>query len=270
MKRNILFGAAVIGWVLTTGQASLAEETKTLFGDALKKADIKVSGTTSVYSKYMWRGFRLYDDYVTQPSININAFGDWNLNVWGSYDTSNYADAPNANETDTTLTYTHKFEDLKLGSMGLDPVSLTLGYIYYDFSGAGTFSKETILGVGYDTFLSPSLTWYHDHGRESQGGGDGDYLVLKLAKSLDVIKSYGVTLDLSGHVGYNKHLYIRGEGGDVLLTTGLTVPLTSNLKITPSVNWNAPFGGVKDDHNDDGDIKRKSEFFWGTTLTYNF
>jgi len=270
MRKQFFLSVAAI--VLGTGIGSLAfaEETKTLFGDAFKKANIQVSGTTSVYSKYMWRGFRLYDGYVTQPSLNINAFQDWNLNVWGSYDASHYADAPNANETDTTLTYTHKFENLKLGSLALKPVSLTLGYIYYDFSGAGTFSKESVLGVGYDTFLSPTLTWYHDHGRESQGGGDGDYLALTLAKSLDVIKAYGVTLDMSGHVGYNKHLYIRGEGGDVLLTTGFTVPLTKSLKLSPSVNWNAPFGGVKDDHNDDGDIKRKSEFFWGTTLTYNF
>ncbi|MFA6378601.1 MAG: hypothetical protein WCX16_02335 [Candidatus Omnitrophota bacterium] len=270
MRKQFLLSVAAIMLGVGIGQLAFAEETKTLFGDAFKKADIQVTGSTSIYSKYMWRGFRLYDGYVNQPSININAFKDWNLNVWGSYGVSNYTDAPNANETDTTLTYTHKFENLKLGSLALNPVSLTLGYIYYDFSGAGTFSKESILGLGYDTFLSPTVTWYHDHGRESQGGGDGDYLVLNLAKSLEIVPSYGVTLDLSGHVGYNKHLFIRGEGGDVLLTAGVTVPLTKNLKFSPSVNWNAPFGGVAKEVSGDEYIDRKAEFFWGTTLTYNF
>lgn len=272
MKR-FLFGITAIGLVIAIGPIAFAEdapEPKTLFGDVLKKADIQVTGATSVYSKYMWRGFRLYDDYVVQPSINFNAFKDWNLNVWGSFDASHYEDAPNANEVDTTLTYTHTFENLKIGSMALRPTSVTLGYIYYDFSGAGTFSKESVLGFGYDTLFSPSLTWYHDHGRESQGGGDGDYLVLNFAKSFDLIRAYGITFDFSGHIGYNKHLGIRGEGGDGLVTTGFTVPLTKSLKFSPSINWNAPFGGLAKDENDDGDIKRKPEFFWGTTLTYNF
>ena len=266
MKNKIFLGIAAMALSIGMGRLALAEETKTLFGDVFQKADIQVTGATAFYSKYMWRGFRQYDDYVVQPSININAFKGWNLNVWGNFGVSDYADAPNANETDTTLTYTHTFENLKIGKMDLQPVSVTAGYVYYDFSGAGTFTKESILGFGYSTFLSPTFTWYHDHGRESQGGGDGDYLVLNLAKSLDVFKAYGMTFDMSGHVGYNKHLYISGEGGDVLLTTGFTVPLTKNLKFVPSINWNAPFGGVAKD----GDTKRKDEFFWGTTLTYNF
>ena len=266
MKNKFLLSIIGVILGLGLGRLAFAEESKTLFGDAFKSAEIEVSGATSFYSKYMWRGFRLYDDYVVQPSINVSAFKGWNLNVWGNFGVSDYSDAPNANEIDTTLTYTHKFENLKLGKMDLQPLSVTAGYVYYDFSGAGTFSKESILGLGYETFLSPTLTWYHDHGRESQGGGDRDYLVLNLAKSLEIVPSYGVTLDLSGHVGYNKHLFITGEGGDVLLTTGFTVPLTKSLKLSPSVNWNAPFGGVAKE----GETKRKDEFFWGTTLTYNF
>lgn len=265
---------AAIGLVIGPVSLAFAEETvaepKTLFGDVFAKAEIGVTGTTAVYSKYMWRGFRLYDDYVVQPSINVNAFKGWNLNVWGSFDASHYQDAPKANEVDTTLTYTHQFKDLKIGSMGLRPISVTLGYIYYDFCAAGTFSKESVLGFGYDTLFSPSISWYHDHGRASQGGGDGDYIVLNFAKSFDLVRAYGVTFDFSGHAGYNKHLGIRGEGGDVLLSSGFTVPLTKSLKFSPTVNWNAPFGGLAKDENDDGDIKRKPEFFWGTTLTYNF
>lgn len=266
MNNRIFLGIAAMALSLGIGRSVLAEEPKTLLGDVFQKADIQVTGATAFYSKYMWRGFRLDDDYVLQPSININAFKGWNLNVWGNFDVDNSADATNSDEIDTTLTYTHQFKDLNIGSMAFKPVSVTAGYLYYDFPGAGTFTKESILGLGYDTFLSPTLTWYHDHGRESQGGGDGDYLVLNLAKSLEIIRSYGVTLDVSGHVGYNKRLFIKGEGGDVLLTTGLSVPLTRSLKFSPSLNWNAPFGSVA---NDEG-TKREDEFFWGMNLTYNF
>jgi hypothetical protein len=265
MRNKFLLSMMVVVLGVGAGPIVFAEEAKTLFGDAFQKADIQVTGATAVYSKYMWRGFKLDDDYVLQPSININAFKGWNLNVWGNFDLENN-DALSSEEIDTTLSYTHRFENLSIGSMALKPISVTAGYMYYDFPGANTFTKESILGFGYDTFLSPTLTWYHDHGRESQGGGDGDYLVLNLAKSLEIFPSYGVTLDMSGHVGYNKHLFIKGEGGDVLLTAGLTVPLTKSLKFSPSLNWNAPFGGVADDEG----TKREDEFFWGTTLTYNF
>ncbi|HOW35382.1 MAG TPA: hypothetical protein PL155_03080 [Candidatus Omnitrophota bacterium] len=261
--RIILFAGLV-----TLGLTGLVrgEETKTVFGDFFKKADVQITGATAFYSKYMWRGFRLDDDYVLQPSININAFKGWNLNVWGNYDTDNSADSVNSNETDTTISYTHKLEGLRLLGADLKPVSVTVGHIYYDFSGANTFAKEAFLGFGYETLLSPTLTWYHDYSRESQGGGDGDYLMLNLAHSLTVIKDYGMTLDLSGHVGYNKHSYIRGEGGDVLLTSGVTVPLTKSLKMSPTVNYSIPFGGLAD--SDDGN--KDNEFFWGVTLAYNF
>ncbi len=261
---RLIMALAFLFIVSRLGQAQ--EETKTLFQDFLKGADIAVTGSTSFYSKYMWRGFRLDDDYVLQPSINISAFKGWNLNIWSSFDTDNSADSTNSDETDTTLTYTHKIENLKILGMSLKPVGITVGHVYYDFPGTNTFSKESLLGFSYEIFLSPSLSWYHDYSRESQGGGDGDYLVLNLTHSLPLIKKYGISLDLSGHVGYNKHLFIRGEGGDILATTGITVPLTKNLTFSPTVNYNAPFGGMSD--KDDGN--KDPEFFWGTTLTYNF
>jgi hypothetical protein len=243
----------------------VAAEDKYLL-DAFPNANVQISGSTAVYSKYLWRGFRLDDDYVLQPSININAFGGWNLNVWGNYDLNNSADSVNSTEVDTTLTYTHKLKDLKIAGFELQPISVTVGHVYYDFPGTNTFSKESILGFGYETFLSPTLTWYHDYSRESQGGGDGEYLVLAMANSIPIVADYGVTLDLGGHVGYNHRLFIRGEGGDALVTTGLTVPLTKNFKVSPSVNYSIPFGGLEEE----ADGNKDKEFFWGTTLNYTF
>ncbi len=232
----------------------------------LKNANISVTGSTSFYSQYMWRGMRLDNDYVLQPSLTVNAFNGWSLNVWGSYDVDNSADALNSNETDTTLTYTKKFEGLSLLGYDFKPISVTVGHVYYDFPGTNTFAKEAVLGFAYDTFLSPTFTWYHDYSRESQGGGDGDYLMLCASKSLEINKNYGVTLDLSGHVGYNKGDFILGEGGDVLLTSGITVPITQNLKFSPTINYAIPFGNYTEEKNGE----KESEFYWGSTLNYTF
>ena len=65
------------------------EETKTIFGDLLKGADIGVEGSVAFNSKYIWRGFRLDNDPVLQPSITISAFKGWALNVWANFDLEN-------------------------------------------------------------------------------------------------------------------------------------------------------------------------------------
>ncbi len=270
MKRKI---AMLTLACFISGSLAFASETHTKTAldflnenPVFKNANVSVTGSTSIYSKYIWRGIRLDDDWVAQPSITINAFNGFSLNVWGNYNISKDISGTNSNETDTTFTYTKKFENLHLAGMGIKPISVTVGHIYYDFSGTGLFAKESIFGLGYDTFLSPTLTWYHDYSRESQGGGDGDYLALCMSKSLDLIKDYGITLDLSGHVGYNKHGFIRSEGGDGLLTGGITIPITQSLKLSPTVNWSVPFGNL----SEDGNGNQKEEFFWGSTLNYTF
>lgn len=267
MKKIILSGVFAFVMGLALVNPVLAEdEPKTIFGDFFKDANLSATGSTSFYSQYIWRGIRLDNDYVLQPSFTVSGFNGLSVNVWGNYDLDNSADAANSNETDTTVSYTKTFEGLNLLGMELKPIGVTVGHIYYDFPGTNTFAKEAMLGFSYGTFLSPSLTWYHDYSRESQGGGDGDYLMLSAAKSLDINKDYGITADFSGHVGYNKGDFILGEGGDVLLTGGLTLPLTKSLKLSPSINYAIPFG----DYTDIKNGEKENEFYWGTTLNYTF
>ena len=53
--------------------------------------------------------------------------------------------------------------------------------------------------------------------------------------------------------------FILGEGGDVLLTGGFTVPLTQSLKLSPTVNYAIPFG----DYTDEKNSEKENEFYWG-------
>lgn len=231
-------------------------ESKTIFGDYLKEnaVEVELSASTDFYSKYIWRGFRLDDDYVLQPGVSVSGYG-FEVNVWGSFDTAQN-DALGSDEVDTTVSYSRDF----------DAVSLSVGHVYYDFPSAGTFSKEFFLGVGYDTLLAPSFTWYHDYGRESQGGGHGDYMVLALGHTMTLNEEYGITLDLSGHVGYNQRLFIKGKGGDVALRAGLTVPLTEALSLSPSLNYSLPYG----DMEDSSDGNQDDEFYWGVGVSCRF
>ncbi|MDP8266866.1 MAG: TorF family putative porin [Candidatus Aceula meridiana] len=262
------FFTAVVGtmFVLTAGISMAQEEPKTVIGNFLgeKNINVDISATTDLYSKYIWRGMKLDNDFVIQPGFTIGAYG-FELGVWSNFDID-AADGRASSEMDTSLTYTYDFENLNLFDKDLETFSVTVGHVYYDFPDAGTFSKEAVLGFSYDTFLAPSLTWYHDYSRESQGGGKGDYLVLDLSHSLDLVPSYGITLDLGGHVGYNRKLFIKGEGGDVALSGGVTIPLTKFLSMAPSINYSMPFGDVKDE----GDGAHENEFFWGVGFSAEF
>lgn len=241
-------------------------EAKTLLGDYLKEKgiDVSMSGAIDFNSKYIWRGIRLDNDPVLQPSFTVSAYG-FSANVWGSYDLAG-DDNLSSNETDTTLSYSYTFEDLSIGPIALSPITVTGGNIYYDFPGTNTYTSEVFAGITYGCFLSPTVTYYYDYIDESKGGGDGNYVALALSHSIPLVKDYGTTLDLSGHVGFNSGDYINGEGGDYLLKAGFTIPLTENLKLIPSFNYSIPFGDVK--KKSDGNQKQYT--YGGVSLSFAF
>lgn len=265
MRKTICFLYLFLLAVFVNPGRAFGEDTKTLLGDFLKDAKVSVSGTTAYFSKYIWRGLRLDGDGVIQPGLTISAFDGWSFSVWSSFDVEN-EDSLNSDEIDSTLNYAHTFEDLKVFGAALSPVTVTLGHTYYDFPGTDTFSRETMISVGYGSFLSPAFSWYHDYGNESQGGGKGDYYVLALGHSIEVLPSYGITVDLSGHAAYNDNLFISGVGGDILLTAGLTIPLTKKMKMQPSISWSSPSGDVR--HESAGN--QKDELFGGATFFCDF
>ena len=110
------------------------------------------------------------------------------------------ADALASNEVDTTLSYTYALKDLSIGNTKLNTINLTVGSIYYEFLSTDTVTKEFFLGVGYDTLLSPTVTWCHDYGKESQGGGDVGLkaaVTVPLTSSLFMAPSVNYSIPLS-------------------------------------------------------------------------
>ncbi|MDP6587588.1 MAG: hypothetical protein QF535_23280, partial [Anaerolineales bacterium] len=162
-------------------------------------------------------------------------------------------------EVDYSAGYTYELKDM--------PLSLTGGYIYYDFPASDGASREFYFGVAVDTTLAPSLTYYQDFGDEASGGSSGDYLVLDISHSVSLNEEVPVSLDLSGHIGHNRELGINGDnGGDVGLGAALTVQLSEKCTLAPSINYAIPYG----DMSDANDGNQDTEFYTGATLAWSF
>ena len=225
-------------------------------GGILSDAGFSASGDASFLSKYVWRGFVLDTDTVMQPGFYLSTpksdLGVIKLSIWGNEDIGTTDDF-SSDEVDYVIDYT----------FSLDKVSFSVGHTYYDFVGSNLRSKEYYGAVSLSVPLSPSLYVYKDYGDEEDGGGDGMYYVLNLAYSIPVDS---MSLDIAGHVGYNKDLFIEGEGVDALIGAGLTVPLTSSLTMKPNINYSVPFGDLEDEDIGNQD----KEVFGGLTLAYTF
>jgi hypothetical protein len=221
----------------------------------LPELKIEGSATIDAYNKYLWRGFTLDTDGVVQPGVSLSGYG-LSLLYWSSFDASN-KDALSSDEVDLTVDYTYAFEN----------ISVSAGHTTYNFPGSGLRSKEWYVGLGLPKILlSPILKVYNDYGKESVGGGDGQYVNLGVSYSTPVISAPEISLDLAASVGFNDKLFIKGNGGDYLLGAGLTIPLTKNTTLSPKFGYAVPFGDLKDA----ADGNQKSRTFCGVSIVAGF
>lgn len=248
-----VLGTVMLTVLLTLGLSSKAQS-ETLLGDYLAKSGIEaeVSATMDFYDKYVWRGQILDTDGVVQPGIAVTV-GGFEMGLWGSYDIEN-DDGAASDEQDGWIAYTHAMEAL----------SITVGHTWYDFPEGGSSSKELYVSVGYDTFLSPSVTLYHDYedGKDAiAGGGNGNYWAIDIGHSLTLSEDYGITLDLAATYGiYDGQWY--EDGTHITPSIGLTIPLTDNLTVSPVVSFNRNLTGELADSVDD-------ETYVGVSVAYS-
>lgn len=251
--RGIIAVAFVVSIIMALPFSLVAEEQQE--EGVLQKLYIEASDSFDVYSQYIWRGFALDTDPSLQPGFSLSTHGI-TFSFWSSWDFDNN-DSLDGDEIDYVLDYTYEFDDF----------SVSIGHTYYEFPGTDTFSREFYGSIGLSNIpLAPTFTYYYDYGDEAQGGADGKYTTLNLSHSFTIEEVLGITLDLGGRVGYNKELFINGEGSDILLTAGLNVPLAKGLIFSPSINYAVPYGGLGD--SDDGN--QRDRFYYGFSLAYLF
>ena len=129
----------------------------------------KGSFSAAFASRYVWRGQILSEGFVAQPTVGIT-LGGFSANLWSNIDLDNAEEDDDGivmNETDLTLNYT----------VPVGPVSLTGGFIHYDFDGCDT--QEIYLTGALAVLLNPSLSLYYDIDE-----GEGGFAVLAVSQAI--------------------------------------------------------------------------------------
>ena len=191
-------------------------------------AEISNSGSASVdvMSNYVWRGIKLSNSGVVQPSVGIT-YGGFGANLWANYDTG----INEHNETDLTLNYAYS-----INKLGLDT-----GYIFYALEGIED-TEEVYLAVSYDAVLSPSITVFYDYDE-----GEGFFVVASIGHSFELPQK--LSFDLGASASYNADNLVMGPdvagkefsdfyNGDI--SASLTVPVTNALSMATSIAYSFP------------------------------
>ncbi|MDH4232517.1 MAG: hypothetical protein OEW04_10895, partial [Nitrospirota bacterium] len=193
--------------------------------------DTAVAGYASVdvMSNYVWRGQKLSNSWVVQPSVGIT-YGGFSTNLWGNYDSDRFEAGSSesghgeVSEVDFTANY----------SYAIDKLTLTGGYIYYSFDGAND-TQEVYVSAAYDTLLKPALTLFYDYDE-----GNGAFIVVSVGHSFALPKD--MSLNLGALASYNINNKIMGfdkDGNDFSdfyhaeLSSSLTIPVTKAVSVTP-------------------------------------
>jgi hypothetical protein len=200
-------------------------------GSAGAIGPVDVSADLSFMSKYTWRGVSLNDDPVFQPSVTFG-LGNLSVNIWGNLDFTDYnGTEAEFNEIDYTIDYTVEFPVL----------SLSLGAMYYNYSGLPGFEPTTELYLGLESGLpgNPALILYQDVDK-----GEGTYVELGASQSIPVAPF--ASLEASALLGWgsavhNRYNYeiagMKGGFTDFSLNLGLPIGIGEMVTVTPSASF---------------------------------
>ena len=210
-----------------------------LMSNRMLKAEDEVSigASADIFSKYVWRGQNLVDDWVLQPGAYVS-YKDITASFWGNLDlTDENGYNGEFSEIDLTL-------DCSGQVPGADILSYSLGFINYDFPVNGGFDDtwEIYWGFGLDILASPSVTVYHDVDEAA-----GTYVSFGIGHSfenaVELCPDTGFGVDLSASIGwgsngYNKSYWTVDKSAlnDLVLSAAFPFEI-AGFAVTPSVNY---------------------------------
>lgn len=249
LRKEILVGLALVVFsLLLTGRPAFAEDDASHSSlESIRTWDISVGAGVDFYSKYIWRGQNLVDEPVLQPSAYVG-IENFTASVWGNYALT---DDEDWTELDYTFDYT---TSLAFVSPKLEKLSVSFGYIYYDFPHLppNNDSQEVYAAIAADTLLSPSLAVYHDYDQ-----GDGTYYEFSVAHSMPIEP---LSLNLCATVGYNDGQWdFDSSFSNALLGASLTIPLTERIAFEPGIFYSAALDSQYDD-----------EFYGGFSMSVEY
>jgi hypothetical protein len=216
---SVTFGVAALAVTLVSAEEEVAFE-----------------ATADFFSRYVWRGQNLVDDWVFQPGVSVSYAG-FTAGIWGSLDlTDENGFEGDFTEVDYSLDYSGEVP-------GIDLLGFSVGAIYYDFPNTGVDgTTELYWGFSADVLLSPSLTVYHDVDE-----ADGTYISASIGHSIENIagldSGFPISLELGASIGWGSSQYnefywgITGsELNDLVLSASLPIEVAGWI-IAPSVNY---------------------------------
>ena len=190
---------------------------------ALTAQDSGFEASAAALSHYMWRGLRLSENGVLQPSMTVSNKG-FSLNLWANYQ----FDPHRWSEADFTASYaTEK-----------DKYRYEVGYIHYGVLN-GPDSDEIFTGVSHTDAFHPSLQIYND-----VNYGKGTYIQVGLEPSIPLGKKAAWTF--KAHAGYvlkNSYMGTNDAGKEFSnfysadFQTTLTLPLGKHLTLDPMLGY---------------------------------
>ncbi len=229
-----------------------------------------VGVTGDFFSKYVWRGQNLVDNWVFQPGVSVGYRG-FTASIWNSLnlkDEPSYGDGlvgkGSLTETDLTLDYSNKVP-------GLDILGFSVGVIYYDFLNIELHpTAEAYGGLNLDLPAAPSLRWYYDFDQ-----ADGSYVQFSVGHTIEKLREWrkdcycglqaGASLGM-GTTNYDRYYFGVDQTAlnDFTLTAGLPICL-GKLKVKPSLGYSMLL------NKDIRAATEKSDNFWGGVgLVYDF
>lgn len=237
------------------------------FAEESKEPEASGSASVDVMSNYVWRGIKLSNSYVVQPSVGITYDG-FGANIWANWDSDCNLGTPTCNDngehTETDLTLNYPFS--------IDKLSLDVGYIYYGLEAASD-TQEIYVSAGYDALLSPALTIYYDFEE-----GSGAFVVASIGHSIGL--SDGIALDLGASASLNIEDLVMGTdaSGDEFsdfyngeISASVSIPVGKNIRVGSMIAYSFPLSDDGEDAieglSDDGD---SSIFYGGVNVTLSF
>lgn len=197
-------------------------------------AQIQFSSSVFYGSPYMWRGEKLSDGFVIQPTLEASMAG-FSLAFFGNLDPRSPAvgEKLHFNEADLTLAYT----------VPVQAVSLSGGYTLYTFPtpGASTLglspTQEFFLSLEFEIPLTPSLLVVYDFdGDKAAGDLRGYYAELGLGHQG---RLGGEAFSLNATLGLDAG-YVLDNGQTALSHLALTAETgfaVGGLALTPLVGF---------------------------------
>lgn len=230
---HLLPGLALAGAFLFSPASVVAQEETSAPGD-LSGLQGEVSLGLDFYTDYIWRGTKINDEPVFQPSFGLSAgnstLGTFSASVWGNMD---LGDEGTDNEGEfTEVDYTFAY------SRSFDALGVELGVINYQFPNTDLeTTSEVYLGLSYETEvgITPGFTAYYDFDE-----AEGFYLNASLDYSIEIAENLSLDLGVSAGFmdGNQAEFYYAGSDAgfsDINASVGGTYTINDFASVSAAI-----------------------------------